>query len=222
MTHDALFVNSYHSDVIRILGSHNLMSKQKPKEERTYVMLKPDGVKRGLVGEVIRRMEQRGLKIIALSMVQATKEQMDGHYPKDDTWIERLGEKTLKTYAKYNLDPVEEMGTADKKEIGTEVRKWLIDYMVSAPVVKVVVQGIHAIDMVRKLTGDTIPAFAEMGTIRGDYSVDSAASANGDKRAIHNILHASETAEEAEHEIGYWLSPEQVCTYARVEEDLMV
>jgi nucleoside-diphosphate kinase len=192
------------------------------KQERTFVMLKPDGVKRGLTGEVIRRIEQRGLKIIALGMEQATAEKVDGHYPKEEVWITRLGEKTLKTYAKYGIDAKAEMGTDNPAQIGPEVRKWLITYMTSAPLVKIVVQGIHAIEMVRKLAGNTIPSFAEMGTIRGDYSVDSAASANRDKRAIHNIIHASETPEEAEHEIAYWFGEANVHDYKRVEEDLMI
>src|SRR3989338_817973 len=126
------------------------------KQERTYVMIKPDGVKRGLTGEIIRRIEQRGLKIVALSMVQSTKQQMDDHYPKAEAWISRLGEKTLKTYAKYGLDAKAELGSDQAAEIGPHVRKWLIDYMISGPVVKMVVQGIHAIDMVRKMAGDTI------------------------------------------------------------------
>jgi len=68
-----------------------------PKEERTLVLIKPDGVKRGLVGEIMRRIEGKGLKIIALGMVEATADQVDGHYPKEEAWIKRLGEKTLKT-----------------------------------------------------------------------------------------------------------------------------
>ena len=193
------------------------------KQERTFVMVKPDGVKRGLIGEIIRRIEQRGLKVVALRMTHATEEQVDGHYPKDPAWITRLGEKTLKTYAKYGLDPNKEMGSDKAEEIGPHVRKWLITYMTSAPVVQMVVEGIHSVDMVRKMAGDTIPAFAEMGTIRGDYSVDSAASANRDKRAIHNLIHASETAEEAAHEVEYWFGgADTICPYARVEEDLML
>ncbi len=185
-------------------------------------MLKPDGVKRGLIGEVIARIERRGLKVIALGMEHASHDKVDGHYPKDPKWITRLGEKTLKTYATYGIDPKAEMGTDKAEEIGPEVRKWLITYMTSAPMAKMVVQGIHAVDMVRKLVGNTIPAFAEMGTLRGDFSVDSAASANRDKRAIHNLVHASETPEEAAHEIQYWFKPEYIHAYKRVEEDLMI
>lgn len=192
-----------------------------PKEEKTLVLIKPDGVKRGLVGDVIHRIEQRGLKIIALKMIQATREQIDGHYPKDQKWISRLGEKSLGTYAKYGINPIDKVGTDNADEIGKMVRGWIIDFMVSGPVVKMAVMGVHAIDMVRKLCGNSLPNLAEMGTIRGDYSVDSPALANSDKRAVHNIIHASETPEEAEHELAYWFSKEEIHDYKRAEEDIM-
>jgi len=191
------------------------MTKAHPKEEITFVMVKPDGVKRGLTGEIIRRIEQVGLKVVALEMYQATKDEMDKHYPKEEAWITRLGTKTLTTYEKYGYSAMEEMGTDKAEEIGPHVRKWLVDYMSSAPVVKMVIQGVHAVDMVRKLAGNTQPALAEMGTIRGDYSVDSAASANKDKRAIFNLVHASETAEEAAHEIEHWGMKKKIHKYDR-------
>lgn len=191
------------------------------KQEKTLVLVKPDGVKRGLIGEVIRRIEQRGLKVIALKMFTATREQINDHYPKDPAWIKRLGEKTLGNYAKYGLDPVKEIGTDKAEEIGRLVREWIIDFMVSGPIVKMIVQGLHAVDMVRKLSGNTLPSLAEMGTIRGDYSVDSPALANADKRALHNLVHASETPEEAKHEIEFWFSPEEIHEYKRAEEDIM-
>lgn len=75
------------------------------KQERTVVLIKPDGVKRGLIGEIISRIEKRGLKIIAISMIKPTREQINEHYPKDPSWIGRLGEKSLATYAKYGWDP---------------------------------------------------------------------------------------------------------------------
>jgi nucleoside-diphosphate kinase len=190
-------------------------------QEKTVVLIKPDGVKRGLIGEIVRRIEQRGLKIIALKMFQATPEQIDDHYPKDQAWIRRLGEKSLNTYERYGLNPIEELGTDNPDEIGKKVRSWLIDFMTSGPLVKMVIQGVHAIDMVRKLCGNTLPNLAEMGTIRGDYSVDSAALANTGKRAVHNIVHASETPEEAVHELEYWFSPEEIYEYKRAEEDIM-
>lgn len=185
------------------------------------MMVKPDGVKRGLTGEIIRRVEQRDLKIIALEMFQATREQIDEHYPKDEAWIRRVGGKTLTTYEKYGYDAKEELGTDSDLEIGKMVREWLIAFMISAPMVRMVVEGVHAVEMVRKLVGPTMPSAAEMGTIRGDYSVDSAASANKEHRAVHNLVHASETQEEAAHEIEFWFgSGDRVQSYKRSEEEM--
>ncbi len=192
-----------------------------PRQEKTLVLIKPDAVKRGLIGEIISRIEKRGLKVIALDMIWATKQQIDNHYPQDEKWIVRLGDKTKATYKKYGFDIKKELGTTDSKQIGEKVRKWLIDFMTSGPLIKMVVKGIHAIEMVRKLCGNTMPALAEMGTIRGDFSVDSAAAANRAKRSVHNIVHASETPEEAEHEIKFWFSPEEVHDYKRAEDDIM-
>jgi len=180
------------------------------KTERTYVMIKPDGVKKGLIGEIIRRFEQRDLKVVALEMFQPTEEQIDNHYPKDETWIARLGQKSLGTYAKYGIDPIKDLGTDNDLEIGKMVRSWLVGYMISAPLVRMVVEGVHAVDMVRKIAGATLPNMADMGTIRGDYSVDSPAVANAEHRAVMNLVHASETAAEAEHEIKHWFGDRQV------------
>ena len=187
-----------------------------PKEEITFVMAKPDAVRKGLVGELIKRFEQRDLKIVALEMFQPTKDQIDNHYPKDESWIRRLGQKTLTTYAKYGFSAKEELGSDDELELGKMVRTWLVDYMVSAPLVRMVVQGIHAVDMVRKITGPTLPYMAEMGTFRGDYSADSPILANQERRAVANLVHASETPEEARHEIEHWFGKDaKVFSYKR-------
>lgn len=194
---------------------------QHPKEERTVLLIKPDGVKRGLIGEIISRVEKRGLKIIALEMIQATKEQIDDHYPKDSAWIERLGQKTMKNYKDYGLDVKKEFNTENASEIGKAVRGWLLGYLTSGPMVKMIIKGIHAIAMVRKLVGKSLPSEAEMGTIRGDFSVDDSTAANKDKRSVHNIVHASENEAESEHEIGFWFSAEDIYDYKRAEEDIM-
>ena len=186
-----------------------------PKQERTFMLIKPDGVARGLTGEIVSRIEQRGLKVIALAMIVATREQVDGHYPTAESWMRRLGQKTLATYEKYSYDVMKELGTPDEFEIGKMVRNWLLEGLTSGPVVKMVIEGIHAIDMVRKLAGNTMPSLADMGTIRGDYSVDSPAAANKDKRSVRNLVHASETPEEAAHEIAYWFSPAELHEYKR-------
>lgn len=189
-----------------------------PKDEKTYLMVKPDGVRRGLIGDIVKRIEDRGLKIVAMRMEQATEDQMNNHYPQDEEWIARLGGKTLKTYEKAGWNAKEELGTDDPLEIGKMVRGWLIDFMTSAPVVKMAVQGVRAVDMVRKIAGPTMPADADMGTIRGDYSVDTPLIANAEKRTVLNIVHASETPEEAEHELKHWFEAGDICEYTRLDE----
>ena len=200
------------------------MENDKRKEmlqEKTVMLVKPDGVKRGLIGECIKRVEQRGLKVIALKMVLASKDQARKHYPGTDVWLIGMGNKTLETYAKYNKDPMKELGTADALEIGKMIYDWNVDLFTSGPVVAMLISGVHAIDMVRKIVGKTIPAFAEMGTIRGDYSVDSPALANEAKRAIRNLVHASGDPSEAANEISHWFAPEEIHNYTRSEEDIM-
>ncbi len=194
----------------------------KIKKQRTFAMIKPDGVLRGLTGEIVRRIEVCGLKIVALKMIKATREQIIAHYPmSDQAWIDRLGEKGLSTFEGLKLDPKHFLGTDNKSEIGRNVAKSLIDYMTSGPVVPMVIEGIQAVDMVRKLAGHTLPFKADMGTIRGDFSVDSPAIANVENRAIHNLFHASETLEEAVKEITLWFKPEEIMEYNRAGDDIM-
>ena len=190
-----------------------------PKEERTFVLIKPDGVRKGLIAEVIKRFEQRDLKVVALEMFHASRKEMDNHYPKDEKWIRRLGEKTMATYAKYGQDVKRDFGTSDLIRVGKTVRGWLLDFMSSAPLVKVVVQGVHAVDMVRKIVGPTMPYLAEMGTIRGDWSNDSPLNANLERRSVFNLVHASETPEEAKHEIAHWFGKKPVFKYKRFGVD---
>lgn len=189
------------------------------KEEQTFVLIKPDAVQKGLIGEIIGRLEQRDLKVVALEMFQPTAEQIDNHYPKDEAWITRLGEKSISTYQKYGIDPVPLVGSDDPAKIGPQVRAWVIDYMTSAPLVRMIVQGLHAVDIVRKIAGDTLPFKADMGTIRGDFSIDSPALANSEKRAVMNLVHASETAEEAKHEIKHWFGNIKALDYKRFGVD---
>ena len=191
------------------------------KEEQTLVLIKPDGVKRGLIGEIMRRIEQRGLKVIALQMFQANKDQLTKHYADSEANLKAMGEKTLATYQKYGLDAVKEIGTNDPVKIGKMVHGWITDFMTSGPLVKMVIQGLHAVEMVRKLVGNTMPSQAEMGTVRGDYSVDSAVLANAQKRGIRNLVHASGNIAEAEAEIKLWFDEKNIHEYKRAEEDIM-
>ncbi|OGE79000.1 MAG: nucleoside-diphosphate kinase [Candidatus Doudnabacteria bacterium RIFCSPHIGHO2_01_FULL_46_14] len=191
-----------------------------PREELTFLMVKPDGVRRGLTGEIVRRIEQVGLKIVGLELQRPSRKQVDDHYPKSREWINRLGEKTLNTYEKFGFDAIKELGTKDPAKIGPMVRKWLIDFMTSAPVVIMAVKGVHAVAMIRKLAGPTMPVDAPLGTIRGDFSVDSPAVANREKRSVFNLVHASETEAEAKHEMQHWFGRAVIHDYARTDDEV--
>ena len=191
--------------------------------ERTALIIKPDGVRRGLVGEILSRLERMGLKIIGLKMVKPSRAHIDDFYPKDKAWITRLGEKSLKTYKEYGVDPKKEVGTNDPFGIGQKVRDWILETWLSgAPVVVIAVEGVHAIANVRAMVGNTMPTFAQPGTIRGDFSIDSAVIANLVGRAVKNIVHASENKEEAEHEIEHWFAPEELHEYKRADEEVIL
>lgn len=192
------------------------------KFERTFAMIKPDGVKRGVVGDVIHRFEKVGLKIVAIEMFTPTKEQVKKHYPmSDEAWVERLGEKCVSGFDSLECSIIDVLGTDDKKKLGSDVVDSLIHYMTSGPVVAMVIEGIQAIDMVRKLCGHTLPFLADVGTIRGDYSVDSPAIANAEMRAIHNIIHASENSSEAKNEIKLWFGDKKISSYKLTSDDVM-
>lgn len=172
--------------------------------ERTFAMIKPDAVKRGLVGEILSRFENTGLKIEDLRMVNATSEVVSKLYPDREEWLRSVGAKMSNTYKKYEKDIVKDMGTDDTLELGKMVRGWLVDYTTMGPIVIMILSGNHAAEVVRKLVGDTNPVFAQPGSIRGDFSIDSADFANSAHRAIYNIIHASGNSEEAEEEIALW------------------
>jgi len=191
-------------------------------KERTLVLLKPDSVRRGIAGEIISRFEKSGLKIVGLKMIWVDDELVKKHYPSDrEEFLIGMGKKTLETYAKYGKDPNEELGTMDPKEIGLLVNGWNIEFMSSGPVIAVVLEGFHAIDNVRRLAGFTIPSAANPGTIRGDYSVDSNDVANGLKRSVRNIVHASGNPEEAKYEIELWFRENEIFSYNRADESVM-
>lgn len=195
---------------------------QELKAQRTFCMIKPDGVQRALTGEIISRLERAGLKVVAMKMITATPEMVRKHYPmSDQAWVDRLGNKGLSTFEELQMDPKEHLGTSNPSEIGKAVAESLVAYMTSSPVVAMVVEGIQAIDMVRKLAGHTLPFKAEMGTIRGDFSVDSPAIANVEGRAIHNLFHASETPEEAANEVELWFGKDAVEKYMLAGEKVM-
>jgi len=209
----------YNGSIIlnRIVMSKDKMNHPKIQailKQRTFCIVKPDAVMRGLTGEIIKRIEKVGLKIVAIKMVRASKDMIVKHYPMNDqAWVDRLGDKGLSTFTDLELDAAEFLGTADRSKVGKAVTEALVKYMTSGPVVCMIVEGIQAIDMVRKLAGSTLPFKAEMGTIRGDFSVDSPAVANVEGRSIHNLFHASENPKEAQNEIKLWFKDSEIQEY---------
>lgn len=189
--------------------------------ERTVVLIKPDGIKRGLVGEILSRFEKAGLKIVAMKMVWVKEDLIEKHYPKDKDYLISLGKKSLAIYEEYGKDPGEELGSKDPLEIGKMIRSWFADYLTSGPVVAVLLEGLHAIDNVRMMIGHTLPRFATPGTIRGDYSIDSADLANAKKRAVKNLIHASGSVEAAKFEEELWFHKNEIFSYKRSDEDIM-
>lgn len=190
--------------------------------ERTFVMIKPDGVMRGLIGEIIQRIERAGLKIIAMKMVKAGREQVEKFYPSDKEWFETVGNKTTKAYQEAGLSIEKTFGTTNLEKIGKIIKGWLIDFITSAPVVVMVVEGNHAINKVRNIVGYTDPYTAAAGTIRGDLTSDSIALGNIMGRAAVNLIHASSGQKDAEHEINVWFKESELLTYKRSDEDIIL
>ncbi|MDO8624415.1 MAG: nucleoside-diphosphate kinase [bacterium] len=188
-----------------------------PKTERTLVIVKPDGVQRSLVGEIIKRYENVGLKILAIKMLVPTIEKIEQHYTLDPEWRRVTGEKTIKGYQDKGLTPP----SNDPLEITAAILAGLKKYMTSGPVILMVLQGAHAVKIVRKITGSTEPLTSDVGTIRGDFVLDSYQMSDMDKRAVRNLVHASGSPSEAENEIKHWFSQEELTSYRLVGEQII-
>jgi nucleoside-diphosphate kinase len=172
--------------------------------QRTLVIVKPDAYTRGLTGEILARLEQRGLVIEAMRVSRNETAIIEDHYPRTEEWLAVVGGKTLESYADQGISARERLGTDDAVEIGRMVRAWLSEYLLSSPIVPMVISGNQAIETVRKLVGGTLPYKALPGTIRGDFSSDSPDVANEQRRPVQNLVHASGDPEEADREIKLW------------------
>ena len=156
-------------------------------------------------------------------MFVPTRDLLNKHYPVDrKEFIEGMGHKTLDNMAELGLDPKAKFGHNDAYKIGIEIQKWLVDFMATEPVIAVVLEGPHAIEVVRKIRGHTLPLKAMPGTITGDYSFDSSSAANNDMRPIRNLVHASGNLEEAMFEIGLWFSESELFDYDTVHQAYML
>jgi nucleoside-diphosphate kinase len=173
-------------------------------QERTLVIIKPDAYTRGLTGTILARLEQRGLRVEAMRVSRDETEMVENHYPTSEQWLATAGRKTLADYADLGVSARDRIGIDDPVEIGRMVRKWLTEFMLSAPMVPMIISGNRAIKAVRDMVGDTLPVKATPGTIRGDFSSDSPDLANVEQRPVRNLVHASGDPEEAEREIKLW------------------
>ncbi|MEK7062750.1 MAG: nucleoside-diphosphate kinase [Patescibacteria group bacterium] len=191
--------------------------KEHPKQERTLVIIKPDGVQRSLIGEIIKRYERVGLKLVAVKMVVPSEDHVERHYTLDSEWRRITGEKNIKSY----LDKGEKPWTTNPFEVTDMVLKRLKQYLTSGPVIPMVWQGAHAVELVRKLTGKTEPRSSDVGTIRGDYVLDSYTMGDNDDRAIRNLIHASGSVKESELEIKHWFKPEELVDYRLIQEQIL-
>ncbi|MDP6293625.1 MAG: nucleoside-diphosphate kinase [Candidatus Woesearchaeota archaeon] len=157
--------------------------------EHTLVLLKPDTVKRQLSGEIITRFEKAGLKLVALKLTVPSKAIIDEHY-----------------------------GPEIAERNGDHVRAKLINDFADQPIIAMVISGVHAIEVVRKMVGGTEPKDAPPGTIRGDYGHYSRDYADSINAALANMCHASGNKEEAEKEIKIWFAPKEIIEYKTLHD----
>ncbi len=189
-----------------------------PKQrERTLVLIKPDGIQRSLIGEIIRRYERTGLKLVGLKFFIPSAELVEKHYLTDPGWLENVGKKSMAAYEKKGL----KAPFSNPIECGQAVLGRLKKYLSSGPVVAMVWEGNQAVGVVRKITGGTEPLTSDVGTIRGDLTIDSYDLADSDERAVRNLIHASGSVEEAQKEISIWFKPEELLTYNLVQEKIL-
>jgi nucleoside-diphosphate kinase len=168
-------------------------------------MIKPDGVQQGLTDEIIKRLTDAGLNITHRKEVQPTRELALEHYADDDEWYRNTGSKTIASYKKQGHKITDVFEKEDPIVVAKVIRQWLAEYLTSGSVVAMIIEGPDGtIEKIREVAGGTEPASAEPGTIRGDLASDSYLSANGERRALYNLIHASESAQEAEREIKLW------------------
>lgn len=193
----------------------------KIQKEQTLILAKPDALQRGLVGEIIKRFENRGLKLVGIKMMKASVAHTKKHYLPTKEQLEGMGNKTLATLTSSGQDPKKEMGTDNPLEIGKVINGWNFEFLSSGPLVAMVFEGPHAAEMGRKIVGNTLPFKAEIGTLRGDFSIDSPILGNFNKRPVRNIVHASGDKAEAKREIKHWFSKKELFNYKRADEEVM-
>lgn len=176
-------------------------------QERTLVLIKPDVLQRQLVGEILTRFERKGIKMTAMKMLNATKEQVGEHYINDEAYLIETGEKAKKGAIARG----EDVSKWNSLEQGKKIRQRNINYLTCGPIVAIVFEGFGVITQVRKILGSASPADGDIGTIRDDYSVDTYALADFLDRSTMTMLHASDSVENAERELKIWFKESEIC-----------
>jgi nucleoside-diphosphate kinase len=195
------------------------MSKKHPHQERTFVILKPDTVQRSLMGEIVKRFEQTGLKCTAMKMFMADEERLFKHYNKNDEWFQAKGAGIIRDLEAAGR-PVEK----EAIEYGKDIIRANAKFMTQAPIVAMVWEGNQAGAVIKKIVGSTEPATSDVGTIRGDYTVDSYGHAAYEDRAVRNLIHCTDPEdgpEEAEREIAIWFDESEILPYSTAQERIM-
>lgn len=186
------------------------------KKERTLVILKPDAIQRSLMGEIVGRIEKTGLKFVALKFLIPKKDQCLKHYQKDDAWFLEKGTRIVEDRKKQNL-------SIDKEpiEYGKEIVDGLVKFLTSGPVLAMVIEGNEAVGIVKKIVGGTEPLTSDVGTIRGDHTIDSYELSSVDNRAVRNLIHCSDAPAEAQREIGLWFDKKEIIDYRLISEQIL-
>ncbi|MCR4276511.1 MAG: nucleoside-diphosphate kinase [Candidatus Roizmanbacteria bacterium] len=188
--------------------------------ERTLIILKPDAVKRGLIGKVIETFENAGLKLMAGKMLKPSADVIKNHYPGTSQWIKEMGEKTLSSFKQSGDDVQKIFKTDDPEKLGQFVYERLIKYWMEGPIVVMVWQGPNAVTVARKLRGHTIPALAVPGTLLAQFSFDSSPLSASLDRVVKTFIHASGSTDEADREIKYWFKDIKFKDYEREVDQL--
>lgn len=192
------------------------MDNTHPKKERTFVIIKPDGIQRSLIGEIIGRYERTGLKLVGLWFGMADGKKFWEHYNKDDAWFLKKGTKIVEDKKAAGL-PVQK----EAIEYGKDIIGQLVKFMTAGPVVMMVWEGNQAVVVVKKITGDTEPATSDVGTIRGDLTLDSYGISAVDDRAVRNLIHCSDAVDEAQREIKLWFGDSTLLDYRTVQDQIL-
>jgi nucleoside-diphosphate kinase len=186
------------------------MSNQK---EKTLVLLKPDSVQRNLTGEIIGRFERAGLKIVGMKLVWPTKELAYKHYVKNEEEIVALGNRSIEGKKKSGI-----VVSESSKELGEKIIDRLVRFLSASPVIAIVLEGNQAIAITRKLIGSTEPLQSDVGTIRGDYTLDSYSLADEGNRSVRNLVHASANQFDSDYEIKVWFDDKEILDYRTIRD----